>query len=162
VTLYYGSYVEGGDYPEYVGLVWDDEPLVLVTSLQEVDIWVEADGPWRLKFSPIDAVEITDKYSSRGNALLVYHGSARSAVAKFVGEGVFFVTVYTSDDRTMPIIESEPITERIYWEGDGTAYFRIESDVNDGAWSIDIELLADETPAPSSIPSTTATPTPGG
>ena len=93
--------------------------------------------------------------SGTGNAYLIYTGNAVSARFIHVGDGIFFVTIYTAFTQDSPIIESGDIDERISWEPD--AYVVIEIEASDGAWSIDIDRLAQSTPTP---PTPTPTPTP--
>lgn len=146
------------EWPESVGYPEPDRPTVIFPYEGTLELWVQADEPWTLELSELDAEELTDVASGKGNALLVYRGDAVSAMFEFVGEGIFFVTAYSREEgQNSLIIESDPLKERHSWEQSDTVVFQIESDADRGAWSIAVDSYADE----GSTPSPGATETPG-
>jgi hypothetical protein len=114
----------------------------------DLELWVRADEAWELTLQPAEAVEITDGYAGgSGNELLVYRGDAVSARFVHRGDGLFYVTVQTFGSRSeRPIIESGEVDERYAWGITDTVYFSIESDADRGAWAIDIDELATDSP----------------
>lgn len=135
-------------WPDNVGYLYGDSEQLLVPTGADVELWVRADGPWQLLLEPVDVVEVTDFYSGKGNGLVMYRGDAVSARLSHIGEGVFFVDVYTAFENDTPIIQSGDYEQRVSWAVDSWVVFEIESDADRGAWTIDIEELAGSTPSP--------------
>ena len=139
-------------WPDSVGWIYGDESIIVVPTGDDVELWVQTEAPWEMRLEPITVVEVTDFYSGKGNGLVMYRGDAVSARLAHVGEGVFFVDVYTAWENDTPIIESGDYEERISWAVDSWVVFEIESDADRGAWTIDIDELARPTPTPTETP----------
>ena len=154
----------GGEqpWPEYFDYLYGDGDALIVPTGDDLELWVRAPGAWQLRLAPVtDLVTIDDDYDGRGNAVILYTGDAVSARFQHIGDGIFFVGVYTAYDRDGgAIIDSGDVNQRISWAPDSWVLFEIESDGNRGAWSIDIEQLAPSTPSPTSTPPSTPTPQP--
>lgn len=135
-------------WPDNVGWLYGDADVIVVPTGDDVELWVQAEGPWQMRLEPIPVVEVTDFYSGKGNGVVMYRGDAVSARLAHVGEGIFFVDVYTAWENDTPIIESGDIDQRVSWAIDSWVVFEIESDADRGAWTIDIEELARPTPSP--------------
>jgi hypothetical protein len=148
-------------WPEYFDYLYGDRDVLLVPTGDDLELWVGAGGAWQLRLAPVtDLVTIDDDYDGRGNAVILYTGDAVSARFQHIGDGVFFVGVYTAYDRDGgAIIDSGDVNQRISWAPDSWVLFEIESDADRGAWSIDIEQLAPSTPSPTSTPPPTPQPT---
>ncbi len=97
-----------------------------------------------------------DGASGTDDTYLIYTGDAVSGRFIYVGDGIFFVTIYTAFTQDSPIIETGDVDERISWEPD--AYVVIQIEATQGAWSIDIDRLAQSTPTPTPTPTPTETP----
>lgn len=140
-------------WPDNVGYLYGDRSVMVVPTGGDLELWVQADGPWQLLLEPLEITEVTDFYSGEGNGLVMYRGDAVSARLEHVGDGVFFVDVYTAfeDDRGA-IIESGDYEQRVAWAVDSWVVFEIESDAGRGVWTIDIEELARPTPTPTETP----------
>jgi hypothetical protein len=151
------------EWPLDVGSPQPELPVVIFPYEGTLELWVESDDPWTLQIEELDAEEITDVVSGQGNALLVYRGSAVSALFEFAGDGIFFVTAYTREEgQESIIIESDPLKERHSWSPSDIVVLSIESDADRGAWVVDIDDYEDEdeesTPAPA--PTSPASPAP--
>lgn len=155
--------VDDREWPLRVGYPQPDLPSVVFPYEGTLELWVQVEGPWQLRIEPLAAEEITDVVSGKGNKLLVYRGSAASALFEFVGEGIFFVTAYTREAGEESLfIESDPLRERQSWTPSDVVVLSIESSADRGAWVVDIDPTVDDTPStpPSSEPSPTSTDTP--
>jgi len=136
-------------WPDYFGHLYDDRELVIVPSGHDLELWIRAAGAWQLRLAPLDVIEVTDAYSAKGDAFVIYRGDAVSARLSHVGEGVFFVDVFTAFERdTGAIIETGQVDRRLSWDPDTWVVFGIESDADRGAWTIAIEQLARPDPEP--------------
>jgi hypothetical protein len=151
------------EWPIDVGSPQPDIPTVVFPYAGTLELWVEADDPWTLQIDELEAEEITDVVSGQGNALLVYRGTAVSALFEFAGEGIFFVTAYTREvGQESLIIESDPLKERHSWSPSDIVVLSIESDADRGAWVVDIDSYGEDPPSgspPTSTPTPTAVPT---
>ncbi len=153
---------EDREWPLRVGDPQPDLPAVVFPYAGTLELWVEAEEAWQLRIEDLDAEEITDVASGKGNALLVYSGSSVSALFEFAGEGIFFVTAYTREEgEDSLIIESEPLRERHSWSPSDTVVLRIESDADRGAWVVDIDSYDDETPSTPAPSGPASSPVPG-
>lgn len=142
------------EWPLDVGSPQPDLPTVVFPYAGTLELWVESEDPWTLQIEELDAREITDVVSGQGNELLIYRGSAVSALFEFAGDGIFFVTAYTREvGEESLIIESEPLRERHSWSPSDVVVLSIESDADRGAWVVDIDSYEDDPP--------TSTPSPG-
>jgi hypothetical protein len=149
------------EWPLDVGSPQPELPVVIFPYEGTLELWVESDDPWTLQIEELDAEEITDVVSGQGNALLVYRGSAVSALFEFRGEGIFFVTAYTREEgQESIIIESDPLKERHSWSPSDIVVLSIESDADRGAWVVDIDDYANEESTSTSTSTPTPTPTP--
>jgi len=138
-------------WPEYLAYLYGDEDAYVVPTGDDLELWITADGPWQLRLEPLSVPEITDAYSGEGNGIAMYRGDAASARLTHVGEGVFFVDIYTAyASDTGAIIEVGAVDQRVTWGIDSWVVFVIESDADRGAWTIDIEELAGPAPSPAS------------
>lgn len=140
-------------WPEYIGYVYPDRDEILVPLGADLEIWVEAGGPWRLRIEPVeDLIHVTDEVSGEGNAVLMYRGESLSGTFRHRGDGVFFVEVLTLAERdTGAIIQSGEVDERISWDPGEYVVFVIESDAGRGGWTVSIDQLRGPgagTPAP--------------
>lgn len=146
-------------WPEYFDFLYDDRDVLIVPTGDDLELWVGADAAWQLRLAPVtDLVTIDDDYDGSGNAVILYTGDAVSARFTHIGDGIFFVGVYTAYDRDGgAIIDSGDVDQRISWDPDSWVLFEIESDGGRGAWSIDIEQLAPSTPRPTVTPRPTET-----
>ncbi|MGV8883410.1 MAG: hypothetical protein ACOH19_14770 [Rhodoglobus sp.] len=150
-------------YPNYIDVMRDDETNVILPTGYLTELWVVAAGDWAINLVPLDAQPITDELSGQGDAYLIYEGTATSARFIHRGEGIFFVSLYTSEGLDRPIIENGNVDQRAVWPVNNTVVIFIESDADRGAWTVDIDLLAeddppDPTPTDDSTPSPTPTP----
>jgi hypothetical protein len=139
-------------YPDNIAYVYDpgDQALILPEDA-DLEIWVRTDAPWEFTIEPAEFTEITDGYASgKGNDYLVYRGDAVSARFMHRGDGIFFVTLQTVGGQSdRPIIESGDIDLRESWDPTSAVYISIESEEDRGAWSVDIDELAVDTPTAS-------------
>jgi hypothetical protein len=137
-------------YPDNVAYLYsrDDVALVLPEEV-DLELWVRSDEPWEFTIDRAEFTEITNGFASgTGNGTLVYRGDAVSARFLHKGDGIFFVTIQTvGGESDRPIIESGAIDQRESWDPTSAVYFTIESEEDRGAWSIDIDELAANTPA---------------
>jgi hypothetical protein len=142
-------------WPQYVGYVAGDEDMLIVPSGDDLELWVGTDGPWQLRLAPIEATVMDDDGASgTEDTYLIYTGNSVSGRFVYIGDGIFFVTIYTAFTVDSPIITTGDVDERVSWQPE--AYVVIEIEASQGAWSIDIDRLAQSTPAPTPTP----TPTP--
>lgn len=144
-------------WPQYVGYVYGDRSEILVPTGDDLELWVEAEGAWRLRIEPVDdLITVTDDVSGEGDAVLVYRGESLSGTFRHRGEGVFFVDVLTLAERdTGAIIESGAVDERLSWDAGSFVVFVIESDAGRGGWTVSIDQLRGpgaETPDPTPTP----------
>jgi hypothetical protein len=139
-------------WPDNVGWLYGDQDVMIVPTGDDVELWIQAEGPWQLRLEPVDVAIADDFYSGKGNGLVMYRGDAVSARLSHIGEGVFFVDVYTAFESDTPIIESGDWEQRVSWATDSWVVFEIESDADRGAWTIDIEELARPTPTATETP----------
>lgn len=143
-------------WPDYFGYLRADADEILVPTGADVEIWVEAGGPWRMRVETLDdAIEITDDVAGEGDAVLIYRGDSLSGTFRHRGEGVFFVDVLTAAERdTGAIIDSGDIEQRLSWDAGSAVVFVIESDAGRGGWTVSIDQLRGPgaTPAPTSTP----------
>ena len=162
-TLVAGEYVDlfvtsAGDlgqpdndrgYPSNVGNLYEagDEAFVVPVD-GDLELWIRTDAEWELTLAKSPVVEIENGYASgTSNALLVYRGDAVSARFVHKGDGIFFVTLQTSNgENDRPIIESGEVDQRISWDPTDTVFITIEADDGRGVWSIDIDELASDDP----------------
>jgi hypothetical protein len=163
VELYRTDPADQPDYagdivrPNYIGYVSADAEQLIVPSVDDLELWVGAEGAWQLRLTPIEATVMDDDgVSGTDNAYLLYTGDAVSARFIFIGEGIFFVTIYTTRTTEYPITGSGDVDQRISWDPDSYVVIEIES--SQGAWSIDIDELAQSTPSPTPTPTPTETP----
>lgn len=145
-------------YPHYLDIMRDDETNVIIPTGDVTELWVLSTGDWAINLVPIDAQPITDYLSGQGDAFVIYEGSATSARFIHGGDGIFFVTVYSSEGSDMPIIDNGTVDTRAVWQTSPYVVFYIESDADRGAWSIDMDL--DDAPLPTDNPTPSPTPTP--
>jgi hypothetical protein len=163
VTLVAGEYVDiyvtpaadldqpanDRSYPNNIAYVYDpgDQALILPEDA-DLEIWVRSDDPWEFTIEKAEFTEITDGFASgTGNGYLVYRGNAVSARFLHRGDGIFFVTVQTVGGQSdRPIIESGDIDLRESWDPTSAVYISIESEEDRGAWSVDIDELAEDAP----------------
>lgn len=139
--------------PRYYSYLYGDRTELLVPSGADLELWVIAGGAWQLRLEPVDVIMIDDDYDGTGNATVMYTGDAASARFVHVGNGIFFVGIYTAYDRdTGAIIESGAVNQRVSWDPGSWVVFEIESDTDRGAWSIDIEQLAQPDPTSTTEP----------
>jgi hypothetical protein len=138
-------------YPTNAGYLYDpdDEVLVLPPDA-DLELWVRSDEPWEFTLQKAEVAEITDGFfSGKGTDFLVYRGDAVSARFVHKGEGIFYVTIQTIGERSdRPIIESGDVDQRLSWDPTDAVYISIEADADRGAWSVDIDELAPDAPAP--------------
>jgi hypothetical protein len=160
VELYRTDPADQPDYPgdivrpNYIGYVSADAEQLIVPSVDDLELWVGAEGAWQLRLTPIEATVMDDDgVSGTDNAYLLYTGDAVSARFIFIGEGIFFVTIYTTRTTEYPITGSGDVDQRISWDPDSYVVIEIES--SQGAWSIDIDELAQSTPSPTPTPTET-------
>jgi hypothetical protein len=160
ITLYRTDPAQEPDYPgevpwpEYIGNIYPDEDTLIVPSGEDLELWVGAGGAWQLRLSPIEATVMgEDGASGTDDAYLIYTGNAVSGRFVFIGDGIFFVTIHTAFTRDSPIIETGDVDQRVSWEPD--VYVVIQIEATDGAWSIDIDQLAQSTPSPTPTPTET-------
>ena len=146
-------------YPNYIDVMRDDETNVILPTGELTELWVVAAGDWAINLVPLDAQPITDELTGQGDAYLIYEGTATSARFIHRGEGIFFVSVYSPEDRDTPIIENGNVDQRAVWPVSDTVVIFIESDADRGAWTVDIDLLAEDDP-PDPTPTYGSTPTP--
>ncbi len=116
-------------------------------------VWVRAGDAWSVTVAPLDAVELQNHQDARGDSFLVYRGDALSAHVQQVGEGVFQLTVYSDQGADSPVIDSGAIDERFSWDPSAYVVFRIHSDAERAAWSLQVDE-----PAPSVDPGPTPSP----
>jgi hypothetical protein len=148
-------------WPDAIAYLYGDRETYVVPSGGDLELWVMANGPWELRLEPLSVAEVTDVYSGQGDGVVMYRGDAVSAQLSHVGEGVFFVDIYTAfANDTGAIIEVGPVDQRVTWGIDSWVVFAIESDADRGVWTIDIEELARPTSEPSPTPTPTPTETP--
>lgn len=136
-------------YPSRIGDLYDVGSEAFVVPMEgDLELWIRTDGEWEITLAKSDVVEIENGFASgKGNALLVYRGDAVSARFVHKGDGIFFVTLQTSNGETdRPIIESGDVNERISWDPSTTVFVTIEADDGRGVWSIDIDELASDDP----------------
>lgn len=145
-------------YPTYLDIMRDDETNVIIPTGEVTELWVLSDGDWAINLVPIVAQPITDVLTGQGDAFVIYEGRATSARFIHRGEGIFFVTVYSSEGSDMAIIESGAVDTRAVWRTSPYVVFFIESDADRGAWTIDLDL--DDDPFPTDSPTPSPTPTP--
>jgi len=149
-------------YPDNIAYLYDagDEALIIPFDA-ELELWVRSDAAWEFTLAKAEVAEITDGFASgTGNGFYVYHGDALSARFVHKGDGIFFVTIQTTAERSdQPIIESGEVDQRVSWDPTDAVYFTVEADDGRGAWSIDIDELATDDPAESGTPDPTADPT---
>jgi hypothetical protein len=144
--------------PQYIGYIYDDEAMLIVPTGDDLELWVAAGQAWQIRLAPIEATVMGDEGASgTEDAYLIYRGSAVSANFVYIGDGIFFVSIYTAFSQDIPIIETGDHTERLSWDPDDYVVFEVES--TDGAWTIDIDQLASSTPAPTPTPTPTPSPT---
>lgn len=161
---YLGLYMTGVDdlgrpdddrgYPTSVGHLYDpDAELLVLPPDGDLELWVSTDEPWQVTLDKAEVTEITDGFASgKGNDFLVYRGDAVSARFVHHGEGLFYVTVQTVGERSdQPIIESGDVDQRLSWDPTEAVYISIEADEARGAWSVDIDELAQDPPASTAI-----------
>lgn len=142
-------------YPTSLGYLYDPKDDVLVLPPDaDLELWVRTDNPWQFTLQKAEVVEMTDGFASgTGNDFLVYRGDAVSARFVHKGEGVFYVTVQTRGERSdQPLIESGEVDQRLSWDPTDSVYISIEADDGRGAWSVDIDELAPDTPEPAVSP----------
>ena len=136
-------------YPDNIAYLYDagDEALIIPADA-ELELWVRSDTAWEFTLVKAEVAEITDGFASgTGNGFFAYHGDAVSARFVHKGDGVFFVTIQTTAERSdQPIIESGEVDQRVSWDPTDAVYFTVEADDGRGAWSIDIDELATDAP----------------
>ena len=136
-------------YPTRVADLYDvgDQAFVVPTE-GDLELWIRTEGEWEFTLEKSEVVEIENGFASgKGNALLVYRGDAVSARFVHKGDGIFFVTLQTSNGETdRPIIESGDVDQRISWDPTDTVFVTIEADDGRGVWSVDIDELAADDP----------------
>ena len=138
-------------YPTNVGYLYDTEDeMLLLPPDADLELWVNTDEPWEFTLERAEVAEITDGFAGgEGNDFLVYRGDAVSARFVHKGEGIFYVTIQTVGGRSdQPIIESGDVDQRQSWDPTDAVYISIEADDGRGAWSVDIDELATDAPAP--------------
>lgn len=146
-------------YPNYIDVMRDDETNAILPTGELTELWVVGTGDWAINLVPLDAQPITNKLSGQGNAYLIYEGPATSARFTHRGDGIFFVTVYSSQELDRPIIESGNVDQRAVWPVSDSVIIFIESEADSGAWTVDIDLLAEDDP-PEPFPTDGSTPSP--
>lgn len=151
------------EWPDLISYIRMDDRVPVLPGNGVLELWVEADGDWSLTLEKTEVEEITDGIvGGKGDAFLVYRGDAVSARFQHKGDGLFYVTIQTAGGESdRPIIESGDVNERLSWQpADGGVYFTIESDAENGAWTIDIDELATDAPVEPTPDPTSPDPTP--
>jgi len=142
-------------YPDNIAYLYEagDEALIIPADA-DLELWVRSDTAWEFTLVKAEVAEVTDGFASgTGNGFFVYHGDALSARFVHKGDGIFFVTIQTTAERSdQPIIESGEVDQRVSWDPTDAVYFTVEADDGRGAWSIDIDELATDDPADSPAP----------
>ena len=140
-------------YPVYIGYVSAEGTRIIVPSVDDLELWVGAEGAWQLRLEPLEATVMGDGGASgTGTEYLVYTGDAVSGTFTYVGDGIFFVSIYTAYTDDIPIITTGDWSERLSWAPGNYVVFFIEANVGDGAWAIDIDELARPSPTPTETP----------
>jgi hypothetical protein len=148
-------------WPRTVGYLRTDEEVLVLPGDGMLELWIEGQGDWTLTLEKTEVDEVADGFAGgKGNAFLVYRGDAVSARFVHRGDGLFYVTIHPlGGEVDQPIIESGSVDERVVWDPTDAVYFSIESDDERGAWSIDIDELATDAPAPPETPPADPAPT---
>ena len=151
-----------------------EENLVLPQDA-DLELWVDADGPWEFTLQKAEVTEITNGFATSSRTgtgasndtnirHLVYRGDAVSAQFSHRGPGPFLVTIKSLDSSPDDSSSYSAINvigdadQRTSWDPTAAVYFSIKTgDFYDAAWSIDIDELA--TDAPTHAPLTTTAPT---
>ena len=136
------------NWPTLIDYIRDGDRTPVLPGDGLLELWVEADGDWSLTLEKVEVDEITSGIAGgKGNAFLVYRGDAVSARFMHKGDGLFYVTIQSAGTESeRPIIESGDVNERLSWDPTDAVYFTIESDAENGAWTIDIDELATDAP----------------
>jgi hypothetical protein len=146
-------------FPVPIGYLSADGTQIIVPTGDDLELWVGAGQAWRLRLTPLDATPMDDSGASgKGNAYLIYAGDAVSANFTYIGDGIFFVTIYTAFAQEYPITETDDVSQRVSWDPGSYVVIQIESSSDGGAWAIDIDELAPSTPAATPTPTPTETP----
>lgn len=139
--------------PQYLGFLDRSVTQVILSTGDDLELWVGAEGAWALTLTPLEVIELTDEGASgAGNAYLLYTGDATSARFIHPGEGNFFVSTHDPYDRDWPITERGAVDQRLSWDPDLPIVFEIESE---GAWVVDVDRLASSSSAPTPTPTET-------
>ncbi|GAB3618203.1 hypothetical protein GCM10027416_27600 [Okibacterium endophyticum] len=133
-------------WPRNVGYLAEGEESIVIPPEGTLELWVQADAPWELSLEPAELQTVDGTVGGEGNAYLIYEGDALSARFVHKGDGIFFVSIYTDTDDDRPIIESGRVDRRISWDETSVVIFAIESDEEDGAWSVTIDEIATDDP----------------
>lgn len=156
-----GDPADDRSWPRNAGYLREEEDVLVLPDDGLLELWVEGEGDWTITLKKTEVDEIVDGIAGgKGNAFLVYRGDAVSARFSHRGDGLFYVTIQpVGGEPDQPIIESGSVDERVAWDPTDTVYFSIESDTERGAWSIDIDELATDAPAPPTPEPTSPEPT---
>jgi len=158
------------------GIYREGEEILILPQDADLELWVDADGPWEFTLQKAQVTEITNGFATgahNGTSAsndtntrhLVYRGDAVSAQFSHRGPGPFLVTIKSLDSSPddsssySAINEIGDADQRASWDPTTAVYFSIKTDdFYDAAWSIDIDELA--TDAPTHAPLTPTAPTP--
>jgi hypothetical protein len=171
-----GQPADDRSFPTAIRSVYSEDTEVLILPQDaDLELWVDADGPWEITLQKAEVTEIRNGYatgsrtgSGVGGAAdtrhLVYRGDAVSAQFSHRGTGPFFVTIQSLDSPPNDgssynaINEVGDVDQRASWDPTAAVYVSIQTgDFYDAAWSIDIDELA--TDAPAHAPLTPTAPT---
>lgn len=152
-------------YPDNIAYMYEPgSDTYVIPPDADLELWVRAEGDWSFTMARAEVHEMTTGYSTgSGNGLLLYRGDAVSALFTHSGDGTFFVTIQTADGESeQPIIDSGDVDQRVSWDPTDSVFITIESDIDRGVWSVDIDELADAPREPSPDPISPTRPAPTG
>lgn len=104
VNLMLGDRRDPDGWPKFLRIAYDSSAYpIAVYSFSE--LWVVAEGPWRLEFQPIEVRSVDDTLTGTGSMIFTVPEGATSGTVRWQGDGSIFLTATTVEGWT-PIMDS--------------------------------------------------------
>lgn len=145
--------------PGYLGALYPRTEVLILPGESDGLLWfAPALADWTAEITTPEVLPMTETYSGKGNAVLLYEGDALSGRFQHVDSGLFIVNAITVGGWDNLVNEADDVDVRVSWPPTDRVVFQVEADTGDGTWTIALDTPAGADtsgatePAPASTP----------